>query len=58
MVSKIALLGLAAGLAFAPLPAQAQTNPSAAVANASSIPNRATVRSGTNRTRANTGNSE
>jgi hypothetical protein len=54
MVSKIALIGLAAALAFAPLPAPAQTNPSVspAAANANSIPNRATVRSGTHRTRA------
>jgi len=54
MVSKIALIGLTAALAFAPLPAPAQTNPSAApaAANAVSIPNRATVRSGTHRVRA------
>lgn len=54
MASKIALIGLTAALAFAPLPAPAQTNPSAApaAANAVSIPNRATVRSGTHRTRS------
>jgi len=54
MVSKIALIGLTAALAFAPLPAPAQTNPSAApaAANAVSIPNRATVRSGAHRTRS------
>jgi hypothetical protein len=45
MVGKIALISLAAALAFDPLPTPAQTNPSAA--NAVSIPNRATVRSGT-----------
>ncbi len=54
MVNKIALIGLTAALAFASLPAPAQTNPSAAAAaaNAVSIPNRATVRSGTHRVRA------
>jgi hypothetical protein len=54
MVNEIALIGLTAALAFAPLPAPAQTNPSAAAAaaNAVSIPNRATVRSGTHRVRA------
>jgi len=53
MVGKIALIGLAAALAFAPLAAPAQTNPSAAPAAASpTIPNRATVRSGTHRVRA------
>ena len=53
MVSKITLIGLAAALAFAPLAAPAQTNPAApAAANANSIPNRATVRAGTHRTRA------
>ena len=48
MVGRIALIGLAGALAFAPLPAPAQTNASAVpAANAVSIPNRATVRSGT-----------
>lgn len=53
MIGKIALISLAAALAFAPLPTPAQTNPSAAptAANAVSIPNSATVRSGTHRTR-------
>ena len=53
MVGKFALISLAAALAFAPLPAPAQTNPSAALAAASpTLPNRATVRSGTHRVRA------
>ena len=54
MVGKIVWIGLAAALAFAPLAASAQTSSSAAPAAASSvsIPNRATVRSGTHRTRA------
>jgi len=52
MVSKIVSIGLAAALAFAPLAAPAQTNASAAAANASSIPNRATVRAATHRARS------
>jgi len=52
MVGRIALIGLAAALSFAPLPAPAQTNPPAAPAASSpAIPNRATVRSGTHRVR-------
>ena len=53
MLDKIAAIGLAA-LALAPLPTLAQTNPSTAPAasGASAIPNRATVRSGTHRTRS------
>jgi hypothetical protein len=48
MVGKIGLIGPAAALASAPVAAPAQTKPSAApaAANAVSIPNRATVRSG------------
>ena len=49
MVCRIALIGLAAALTFAPLPVPAQTNPPAAASPA--IPNRATVRSGTHRVR-------
>ncbi len=51
MVFRIALIGLAAALAFAPLPAPAQTNVSAPTAASPAIPNRATVRSGTHRVR-------
>jgi hypothetical protein len=53
MVSKIVWIGLAATLAFAPLAAPAQTSSSAesGAATTVSIPNRATVRSGTHRTR-------
>ena len=51
MVARVALICLAAAVAFAPLPAPAQTNPSAA-ATSPTIPNRATVRSGTHRVRA------
>ncbi len=52
MLNRIAWVGLGAVLALAPLCA-AQTSQSApAASNASTIPNRATVRSGTHRTRA------
>jgi hypothetical protein len=53
MLNRIAWVGLGAVLALAPLCAFAQTSQSApAASNASTIPNRATVRSGTHRTRA------
>jgi hypothetical protein len=52
MLNRIAWIGLGAVLALAPLPAIAQTIQSAlAASSASTIPNRATVRSGTHRTR-------
>jgi hypothetical protein len=52
MVGKIALIVLEA-VTFAPLPAPAQSNPSAASSAANpTIPNRATVRSGKHRVRA------
>ena len=53
MVSRTVWIGLAAALAFAPLAAAPQTSLAAApaAANAVSIPNRATVRTGTHGTR-------
>jgi hypothetical protein len=50
MLNRIAWIGLVAVLGLAPLPAFAQMAPAAS--RASTIPNRATVRSGTHRTRA------
>jgi hypothetical protein len=53
MLNRIAWIGLGAVLALAPLSAFAQTSQSApAASSASTIPNRATVRPGTHRTRA------
>src|SRR5271165_2090457 len=53
MLNKIVGIGLCAVLTLlAPLPALAQAGQLSAAASAASIPNRATVRSGTHRTRA------
>ena len=53
MLNKIACIGLGATLTIlAPLPALAQSSQSTPVASAASIPNRATVRSGTHRARS------
>ena len=53
MLNKIACIGLGAMMTLlAPLPALPQTGQLTAAASASPIPNRATVRSGTHRTRA------
>ena len=50
--TAIALIGLGVVAALAPLPAPAQTNAQvAAISTAPAVPNRATVRSGTHRTR-------
>ena len=53
MLNKLAMIGLGAMLALAPPPALAQTSQAAAPAAQGpvAIPNRATVRSGTHRTR-------
>jgi hypothetical protein len=52
MMSRIAWIGLAAALAFAPLPAASQTQMSAAAGVAKpAIPNRASVRNATHRGR-------
>lgn len=50
MMSRIALIGLAAALAFAPLAAAAQT-PASQGASAPAIPNRASARNATHRGR-------
>jgi hypothetical protein len=51
MLDKIGGIGLFAILTLAPLPALAQSSRSTPAASGASIPNRATVRSGTHRAR-------